>query len=67
MSKTPELLKFNNMKYKTFYFSFFILHFSFLLMACQAKPQYELVWAEEFETEGRLLPLRELLIIRYHQ
>ena len=54
MSKTPELLKFNNMKYKTFYFSFFILHFSFLLMACQAKPQYELVWAEEFETEGRL-------------
>ncbi|MCR5140317.1 MAG: glycoside hydrolase family 16 protein [Bacteroidaceae bacterium] len=42
------------MKYKTFYFSFFILHFSFLLMACQAKPQYELVWAEEFETVGRL-------------
>ncbi len=54
MSETPELLKYNNMKYKTFYFSFFILHFSFLLMACQAKPQYELVWAEEFETVGRL-------------
>ena len=40
------------MKTKAFYYSFLVV--SLILLSCQAKPKYELVWAEEFETEGRL-------------
>ena len=40
------------MKNKAFYSSIFI--FSLFLLGCQAKPNYQLVWAEEFETDGRL-------------
>ena len=42
------------MRNKAFYFSFFIIHFSLLILGCQATPNYQLVWAEEFETDGTL-------------
>jgi beta-glucanase (GH16 family) len=42
------------MKAKTLFSSLFILYFALLLSSCQAKEKFELVWAEEFETAGRL-------------
>ena len=40
--------------YKTICFSSLVISFSLFFLSCQGKPKYELVWAEEFETEGRL-------------